>query len=140
MRESGARKKTSISLPRSSATQWGGKRLLIETNLAVLLNRLDLGSPERETFVAYTRGREPCQIISVYWPLSTYNQLHTLSAATRISVSRIIYLILRSLEKVGRPYAESFLNYGFTVVEWSDKTKQILETLSFSDRAPPLTP
>jgi hypothetical protein len=132
-------KKTSIYLPRHLAQIWYRERHLLFERLPGLLEQARLFKPTRERL----RQRQYCPdggiIISVYWPLSVYNRLHSFATATRISVSLLIaHLLLKLKTKVDA--LPRFLNYGFEVIEWSEHRLAFREELHFFTIPPPLTP
>ena len=77
--------------------------------------------------------------MSVYWDMQTYNKLHAVATALRMSVSLLLSEILEAVNNA-KPEECGALNYGFQVVEWSDARMAFAENLDFYATPPPLTP
>jgi hypothetical protein len=71
--------------------------------------------------------------------MATYNKLHTIAAALRMSVSLLISELLENPES-DAPRHIPVLNYAFSILNWSSRRMQISETLEFFATPPPLTP
>lgn len=127
--------KTSISMPKSSLKTWNKYRALLEAKLPGLLARYGNQSPRRDRLVEYTHAGEPCERISVYWPINVYNELHSVASTLRVSVSRLLWLLLAIFEHGGKP-REVFLKYSFVVHSWSMQQMHCTEILEFLEDDP----
>ena len=127
--------KTSISVPESLIGKWARGRAMVEANLPGLLIQFRESSPCRDRLRKYTRGAEPCVRVSVYWPILMYNELHSVAATLRVSVSHLLWIILQRLES-GDSVPKTFLKYSFKVLEWSSQRMYCMEMLKFSQDAP----
>lgn len=133
------RKKTSISLPPEARRRWFATRAKFVQSLPGLLSRYHRARPRRDRFRRYASRGGHCEILSVYWDMATYNKLHTIAAALRMSVSLLISELLENLES-NSPRHIPVLNYAFSVFNWSSRCMQISESLEFFATPPPLTP
>jgi len=133
------RKKTSISLPTRLAVRWKRLHSGVIQNLPGLLAHYHRALPRRDRFRRYAIKGGRCEIVSVYWDMPTYNKLHAVAAAVRISVSLLLAEILDNLDNA-KSEGYVLLNYGFQVVEWSDARMAFTENLDFFATPPPLTP
>jgi len=133
------RKKTSISLPTKLAARWKKQQNLVIQHLPKLLAHYHQAIPRRDRFRRYAIKGARCEIVSVYWDMQTYNKLHAVATALRMSVSLLISEILNSFGNA-KPEGCGVLNYGFQVVEWSDMRMAFAENLDFYGTPPPLTP
>lgn len=127
--------KTSISLPESLLSIWAKRRALVEKLLPGLLARYAQQSPRRDRLVQYIESLEPCGRVSVYWPIATYNELHSVASSLRISVSHLLCLIIQFME-AGDLAKKIFLKYVFKVKEWSRYRMHWTEILEFSPDNP----
>lgn len=127
--------KTSISLPRSLMGKWVRRRAMIEAKLPGLLLHFKESSPCRDRLCGYTRGKDPCERLSVYWPIVVYNELHCVASTLRVSVSHLIWIILQKFES-GDSIQKAFLKYTFRTVEWSSGRMHCMEILEFSQDTP----
>jgi hypothetical protein len=133
------KKKTSIYLPKRLVETWRCKQRLILAKLPVLLQSVERFTPTRARLRKHQKCPDGGVIVSVYWPLCTYNRLQSFVTATRISVSLLIAHLLESLQKT-KPTGHGFLNYGFHVISWNHQVMAFTEELRFSAIPPPLTP
>ncbi len=133
------RKKTSISLPPEALRRWFATRAKFVQSLPALLSKYHRTRPRRDRFRRYATKGVRCEILSVYWDMATYNKLHTIAAALRMSVSLLISELLENPES-DSPRHIPVLNYAFSVLNWSSRRMQISETLEFFATPPPLTP
>ncbi|GAB4427981.1 MAG: hypothetical protein OHK0011_10050 [Turneriella sp.] len=132
-------KKTSIYLPESLVVHWHRERGRLEKHCAVLLKTAAEFPPTRLRLRRHQSESEECHVISVYWPLTLYNQLHAFASASRVSVSLLVSYLLRKLlnERSEQP---TVLDYDFAVLEWSSERRAVREELRFTTIPPPLTP
>lgn len=132
-------KKTSIYLPKRLLSTWNRKHRALLSRLPALIRSARRFTPTRSRLRQHQQCPEGGAIISVYWPLSTYNRLHSFATATRISVSLLISHLLEKLQK--RTASEQgVLNYDFQVIGWTDGLMAFREELRFFTIPPPLTP
>lgn len=127
--------KTSISLPKSLIGKWAQRRSMVEAKLPGLLIQFRKSNPCRNRLCRYTRCAEPFVRLSVYWPIVVYNELHSVAATLRVSVSHLLWIILQRLES-GDSVPEAFLKYSFKALEWSGQRMHCMEILEFSPGAP----
>ena len=133
------RKKTSISLPSKLAVRWKTLQSRVIRNLPRLLARYHRFPPRRDRFGRYATKGARCEIVSVYWDIQTYNKLHAVATALRMSVSLLLSEILEAVNDAKSEECGG-LNYGFQVVEWSEARMVFAENLDFYATPPPLTP
>ena len=133
------RKKTSISLPSKLAVRWKKLQSRVMCNLPKLLARYHRFPPTRDRFRRYATKGARCEIVSVYWDIQTYNKLHAVATALRMSVSLLLSEILEAVNDAKSEECGG-LNYGFQVVEWSEARMVFAENLDFYATPPPLTP
>jgi hypothetical protein len=132
-------KKTSIYLPKRLVSTWIRKHQIILARLPVLLHSTQKFAPTRTRLRLYQQCPDGGVIVSVYWPLSVYNKLHSFATATRISVSLLLAYLLERLE-TGAASGQGVLSYAFQVIRWDENLMGFQEELRFSSIPPPHTP
>lgn len=132
-------KKTSIYLPESLVHYWLRERKTFCALLPKLLHSAQGFTPTRLRLRQKQETPENCLIVSVYWPIELYNELHGFAAATRVSVSLLIAHLLREMA-AGVNGENVALQYLFRILSWNERRRAIREELRFRAIPPPLSP
>jgi len=124
--------KTTVSLP-------AGFIALFKLYQKVWLQALDQclanalsGKACRDRARCYNHTKDAYAIVPVYWPVEVYNKLHALAAAQRVSVSSLVYAMIRQmLSQTSAKQRTSFNNYSMNVKSWSANAIHVEENIQF---------
>ncbi len=128
--------KTSISLPAHAKSEWQTHRNAIETQLSAYLRAFHKSAPRRDGLLQFNDCQAGLVRFNVYWSQDTYDQLHSVAHALRISVSHLLWLILKFVLS-GARLEPAFSNYEMKIVEWSKTCFTYAKTLRFSPQIEP---
>ena len=110
--------KTSISLPAAAEVNWKQHRRTIQQFLSAHIRRCHSEKLRRIGLLQFNDCSEGFVRFNVYWNQATYDQLHAVARALRISVSHLLWRILNFVLS-GEQLESVFSNYVSVVREWS---------------------
>lgn len=125
--------KTSISLPSNAENLWKQYRKTIQQFLSAHLQRYQTEKMRRIGLLSFNDCNEGLVRVNVYWDQATYDQLHAVAHALRMSVSHLLWQILNFVLS-GEHIESIFSNYAFTKKEWSEDRFMYTEVIQFSQR------
>lgn len=124
---------TSVSLPEAAALLWRGQRKEI-MRFAVRYLRIQMRNEvRREVTRLYNRGKEKNVITTTRFTTAEYDTFHYVAAALRVSVSFLIYGLIKLWQKPSRRAIRRFFesNYSHATGKWDAEAGFLEEFLTF---------
>lgn len=124
---------TSVSLPASAAVHWRSHKREILSHNERFLRLVMRGQVRRGVTRRYNRSAEVFEIICTRFRPGEYDALHYAAAALRVSVSSLIYLLIRLwLKPARRRMPQRYCaNYSMVQVIWDSAAGILEESLTF---------
>lgn len=126
--------KTSISLPLSIMPTWSKNRWeIMQMHTRFLRFAVRKAEFRRGVKRLYNRSNGKCGIVKVRFAPHEYDSLHTVAAGMRVSVSFLIFYLIKFWEKKAQKNAGFVVggNYSPKVLEWSKMRVKFEEMLAF---------
>ena len=132
---------TSISIPRQFAPLWRRQhRRMMKTGIQALRLEVQKGKVRRGVKRQYNGEQGEYAIVTTRFTESEYDALHFIAATARVSVSLLIFRLIKFwLTPEGQTTKMFVTNYQINNVLWTEDRAIITESLSFHDKSPPDT-
>ncbi|MBS0618647.1 MAG: hypothetical protein JSR44_10695 [Spirochaetes bacterium] len=124
---------TSVSLPNAAAKYWREHRANI-MQFAERYLRLQMRNPvRRELARQYNRTGDAFEIVTTRFSTAEYDTLHYVAAALRVSVSSLIFGLIKLWLKPSRRAIQRFfsINYSYSAPKWDPEAGILEEILTF---------
>jgi len=124
---------TSVSLPETETKLWRKRRKEIlefgERYLRIQMRK----QVRREVTRKYNRTNGKCVITTTRFATAEYDTFHYVAASLRVSVSSLIYGLIKLWQKPSRRAIRRFFttNYSFDATKWDPEAGLIEEFLAF---------
>ncbi len=125
---------TSVSLPKKEAEQWRGKRAEIMQFSERYLRIQMRHEIRRAVTRKYNRQKDvEFTVVTTRFLPTEYDTLHFVAASLRVSVSLLIYGLIRLWEKPSRRALRRFfsINYSMDSMEWTPEAGFVEEIITF---------
>jgi hypothetical protein len=124
---------TSVSLPVSVADYWRGRKREILGYNERFLRLVMRGRVRRGVTRRYNRAGEAFEIVCTRFRPGEYDSLHFAAASLRVSVSSLVYLLIKLwLKPQRRRHVQRFCaNYSMAPVVWDSAAGILEESLTF---------
>ena len=132
--------KTSMSLPATVARLWRlHQKSIRKVCIRTLRIHMRQGKVARGVTRRYNRSNENFVRITARFTAAEYDALHFVAAATRVSVSWIVFTLIQLWAKPCRRDRENryFAQHDLNICEWRNYAGVITEYLLFHPKPPP---
>ena len=136
MQQENMKLKTSISLPKADVHLWKYHAAQIQAQLPAYLRVFHKEKIRRIGLKTFNVCPDGVARINVFWEQDLYNQLHALAHALCISVSHLLWRILKLLAS-GIKLDRVFSNYEYSGSIRSPELFILRETITFRPKSPP---
>ena len=124
--------KTSVSLPLEYAMLWQhNQRKIMKSTIRILRIHLRRGAVRRGVTRAYNDQRGEFRVITTHFTEAEYDALHFVAAAMRVSVSWLVYTLIKLWRKeIRRGKATEYIaNYELNLCAWQPHGAACSESL-----------
>ena len=129
--------KTSVSLPLQCAFLWKyNQRKIMKSTIRILRIHLRRGTVRRGVTRRYNREGTEFAIVTTCFTAAEYDALHFIAASLRVSVSWLIYTLIKLWRKAPRRSLPNkyVTNYDLNLCIWHPKAGVLTESLLFWDK------
>ena len=130
--------KTSVSLPLEYAVLWKcNQRRIMKSTIRILRLHLRRGTIRRGVTRTYNCERSQFAVVTTRFTAAEYDALHFIAASLRVSVSWLIYTLIKLWRKGARRSLPNryVTNYDLNLCIWHPKGGVLTESLLFWDKA-----